>query len=312
MDTGDAAPSTSRSRSTGRKVVRAKRGGGGAKKAPVPPKVTAPVSTRSRKRSVTPAARLAKKVKTRGVEAEEEPPKKAGPKLRTRKATHPMRLRPRPRTLTRRNAAVRKLVRNANTRAHRTTTAERQNREEVTQTDFSLGVLDWSPWKEAIAQSTSRKSDSWIPRRNDHVGVRNVDAFQHDTQKAAVYEFAVQSPDGKKYPVLSRTTGGFNSCHWDTKLLNTPPVEAQLDRVVKRGCKLYARRAIFSKPVTVDRNKVTSVDELRSIIHKSYDYPWQKHYDIPSRRYLHRNVMKDGVLISDNTRSLTFKNWTLF
>lgn len=302
-DDATPGPSTSRSRSRApaRKVVKAKRGGA-AKKTPVA-KPTSPVrAARGRKRSVTPAARPAKKVKKVADEPKAEAPKKAGPTLRARRATHPMKLRPRPRTLT----AARKLVRTAKARSLRASVTEKKNREEVQQSEFSLGVLDWSPWKAAITPSTPRKSsssESWIPRRNEHTGLRNVDIFEHDTLKPAVYEFAVQTPGGKKYPVLSRTTGGFNSCHWDTKLLNTTPVESQIDRVVKRGCKLFARRALFEKPVTVDRENVDTMDELRSLIHKTYDYPWQEHYDIPSRRYLHRTVMKDGVLISDNKRS---------
>ena len=301
MDTSEAAPSTSRSRpTTGRKIVRAKRASERVKKTPAP-KIASPYrATRGRKRSLTPTARPLKKAKA---EPEVTSPKKTGPRLRPRKTTHSMKLRPRPRALTGRTTRVRKLVNTARTRVHRASAVERQNREEVQQSDFSLGTLDWSPWKEAVAPSTSRKSDVWIPRRNEHTGVRNVDVFQHDTQKPAVYEFAVQTPDGKKYPVLSRTTAGFDGCHWDTKLLNTPPVETQIDRVVKRGCKLYARRALFNKPVTIERDNINTIDELRSIIHKSYDYPWQEHYDIPSRRYLHRTVMKDGVLISDNRRS---------
>ena len=301
MDTSEATSSTSRSRpTTVRKIVRAKRGSDRVKKTPAP-KIASPVrATRGRKRSVTPAARPLKRVKA---ESEPKAPKKIGPRLRPRKTTHSMKLRPRPRTFTGRTTTVRKLVNTARTRAHRASAVERQNREEVLQSDFSLGTLDWSPWKEAVVPSTPRKSDAWIPRRNKHTGVRNVDVFQHDTQKPAVYEFAVQTPDGKRYPVLSRTTVGFNGCHWDTKLLNTPPVETQIDRVVKRGCKLYARRALFNRPVTIERDNGNTFDELRSIIHKSYDYPWQEHYDISSRRYLHRTVMKDGVLISDNKRS---------
>ena len=301
MDTSEGALSTSRP-TTARKIIRAKRGSERVKKTPAL-KISSPVrATRGRKRSVTPTARPLKKAKAEP-EPEVKSSKKIGRRLRPRKTTHSMKLRPRPRTLTGRTTTVRKLVNTARTRAQRASVVERKNREEVQQSDFSLGAFDWSPWKEAVAPSTSTKSDAWIPRRNEHTGVRNVDIFQHDTQKPAVYEFAVQTPDGKKYPVLSRTTAGFDGCHWDTKLLNTPPVETQIDRVVKRGCKLYARRALFNKPATIERDNVSTIDELRSIIHKSYDYPWQEHYDIPSRRYLHRTVMKDGVLISDNRRS---------
>ena len=310
-DASAAAPTPKRA---GRRVVTAKRGTvGAARKAPAKRAASPAKATRGTKRAATPTptptpgTRAAKKRKTAEKETEPETKKPAvrvaAP--RSRRTKHPMKLRPRTCTLRGRDITVRKLVKTAVARSHTSAAAERENREEVAHTDFLVGdVLDWTPWKEAITPSAPKKSAaSWIPRRNDHTGLRNVDIFQQDKQKPAIYEFAVQTPEGRKYPVLSRTTGGFSGCHWDTKLLNTTPVEEQLDRVVKRGCKLYARRALFNKPVSVERENVSSVDELRSLMHKTYDYPWQEHYDVPSRRYLHRTVMKDGVLISDNRRS---------
>ncbi len=318
MDTTDTgrttAAATSAGRATGRKVVKAKRGAAGTrsrKATPVPSPVQKKGAKRARDRSRTPASKVKKMavadadgVPTPTVVTAAPPKKAAGPKLRARKSKHPMSLRPR--VCNGRSTVVRKLIAKAKATRAVAMATKRLNREDVSKAYFSLDGFTWSPWKQAVAPVSPRRSDSWIPRRGNRTGVRNVDIFGHDTMKPAMYEFAVETPEGRKYPVLSRTTGGFNSCHWDTKLLNTPPVEAQLDRVIRRGCKLYARRALFpgegDDSVSVNDKDVSSVQELRSLIWKTYDYAWQEHYDTTSRRYLHRTVMKDGVLISDNTR----------
>ena len=307
MDTDDVAPAktpTPAVRATARKTLKAKRGGAAAKKVTVARPPTPIRATRGRKRSATPTARPMKRAKAGDdAAAKAGPSRKAAPTVRPRRRAHLMKLRPRPRTTP--HAAARKHVKTAATRARKSVEAARKNREAVPQTDLNLsGILTWSPWREAVVPTTPGKSDSWIPRKNYHPGYRNTDAFQHDTKKPAVYEFAVQTPEGRKYPVLSRTSAGFNGRHWDTKLLSSTPVESQLDRVVKRGCKLFARRALFTAPASRSGGSgVSSLDELRSLLHQTYDYPWQEHYDSASRRYLHRTVMRDGVLISDNTRA---------
>ena len=315
MDTTDVGETSARTgRATGRKVVRAKRGGAGTrprKATPIPTTHIKKAAKRARDHSKTSTPKVKKMAVADADDAPipkvvptVTPKKAAGPKLRARKSTHPMALRPHIRKG--RSTVVRKLIAKAKAARGVTTATDKVNREDVSKADFSLDGFTWSPWKQAIASVSPRRSDSWIPRRGNRTGVRNIDIFGHDTVKPAMYEFAVETPEGRKYPVLSRTTGGFNSCHWDTKLLNTPPVEAQLDRVIRRGCKLYARRALFPEEgedqVTVNDNDVSTVEELRSLIGKTYDYAWQEHYDTTSRRYLHRTVMKDGVLISDNTR----------
>ncbi len=311
MDTTDAGETSARAgKATGRKVVCAKQGGAGtrprkATAIPITPKKTAAKRARDHSKTTAP------KVKKMAVaDADDAPIPKVVPtaapkdaaraKPRARKSTHPMALRPHVRE--RRSTFVRRLIAKVKT----TMATDKVNREDVSKADFSLDGFTWSPWKQAIASVSPRRSDSWIPRRGNRTGVRNVDIFGYNTMNPAMYEFAVETPEGHKYPVLSRTTGGFNSCHWDTKLLNTPSVEAQLDRVIRRGCKLYARQAIFPKEgeyqVIVNPDDLITLQELRSLICKTYDYAWQEHYDTNSGRSLHRTVMKDGVLISDNTR----------
>ena len=184
----------------------------------------------------------------------------------------------------------------------KSTTSEKIRRERVIDNEVCFDELNWSSWKPAIAPVAMDKKYEWIERRGERPGVRNIDLFTNNCDRPAVYEFAVQTPAGdKKYPVLSRTTAGFTGSHWDTKLLNGLSVESQLDRVVKRGCKVFVRRALFSRPIKSKKTgQVTTVNELRSLMQKTYDYAWQEHYDVPSRKYFHRNVRKDGVVISDN------------
>ncbi len=181
---------------------------------------------------------------------------------------------------------------------------KRVNREKVNNDKFILNDLKWSSWKPAmVGNNESDEKYTWMERRGDHLGVRNIDLFRKTSHRPSVYEFAVQTPGSiELHPVLCRATAGFTGCHWDTKLLNGLSVECQVDRVLKRGCKLYARRAPFSRPVNLAKKDVSSVEELRSLIHKCYDYAWNEHYDTSSRKYFHRNVKRNGVAISDNPK----------
>ena len=180
--------------------------------------------------------------------------------------------------------------------------AEKIKREKIEDDDFFLNQLNWSSWKPAMAPVAMDTKQEWIERRGERPGVRNVDLFTSNCHKPAVYEFAVQPPRSDNiHPVLSRATAGFTGNHWDTKLLNGLSVEAQVDRVLKRGCKVFVRRAPFSRPIkNKNAGEVSTLNELRSLIQKTYDYAWQEHYDVPSRKYFHRNVRRDGAVISDN------------
>lgn len=297
----------------GRKIVKAKRGGAkkvtaAAAKTPTPVK-----ASKGTKRSRTPALETPKFKKTRAASASPAPKRVpvavAGPSAapatkqvvrRTPRTKHVMKLRPRIVDGVRYNPTAKKVLKKAVLRkpvAAATAAPIRKNRETGA---FPLDILDWSPWQPAMSLQKMRGGD-WIPRLGDY-GWRNTEALYNDPQEAVLYEFAVETPAGKKYPVLYRTSEGFSGCHWDTKLLNTPALMEQIDRILNKGCKLYLRSAQLDDSFTVNGQVIECMNELRSYIHKNYDYAWQQHYDIPSRRYLHRNVLRDGVLISDNRR----------
>lgn len=187
-------------------------------------------------------------------------------------------------------------------------------REEATSDNFILSDLDWSHWKQVIRrQAPLNKDDSWERRLPDHVGYRR-NTITPQSHEPSVYEFAVLTPEKQKVPVLASVTTGMNGRHWEGAMLGKPKLRAQIDRVLRRGCKLYARRARFSArdmpsiyekcPVERKgkRSRVSTdeaVNELRGLMMKVHDYAWRDHYDIDSRTYSHRSVIASGVRVSD-------------
>ena len=172
-------------------------------------------------------------------------------------------------------------------------------RETIPETRFVLGALDWSVWNLAMAEKapTDDPDEGWAPRPGkDHVGMRKPVLFPN-TMCEAMYEFAVQPQDGaRKYPVYYRTTEGFDRASWDTYLLRNKRVKGQVDQVIKKGCKLFVRRAKLdksAKPLVLDEKPVNSVADLKGLIQETYDYAWDM--SIRSKR---RDVIKRGKLIS--------------
>ncbi len=194
----------------------------------------------------------------------------------------------------------------ASVKASRTSPVPRCKREDVAD-QLVLTDLKWSTWKPAIVPTTVapeiKDGGEWVERRGERPGLRNIELFSGKSHNPAVYEFAVQAPGSEDlHPVLSRATAGYTGSHWDAKFLSTLSVEAQVDRVLKRGCKIFARRAPYARPISAKKDQPSSLGELRSLIHKTYDYAWQEHYDVDARKYFHRNVRRNGVAISDNPK----------
>ena len=178
----------------------------------------------------------------------------------------------------------------------RTKPSKRCNREDVTKTNFRLRNLTWSPWKVGMAEkSPDDESEEWIPRRGEGYGVRRSGLFQNGSDTAAVYEFAVQTARRcRKHPVYVSCTAGFSGLQWDTYLLKQGHLSGQVDNVLRKGCKLFVRRAKVNTPQRVDDKTVKSVQELRHLIRQTYDYAWSK-VPTTSTRGAVRSLTKRGV-----------------
>lgn len=173
----------------------------------------------------------------------------------------------------------------------------RKRRELVPHTRFVLNTLRWTTWREAMLSdppSSDVDAERWSQRRGVRLGVRDATLFQNDTEVPAVYEFAVQAKERcKKYPVYFSTTRGFSRLHWDTYLLKQEGINQQIDEVLRKGCKLYVRRAKVEKAVKCEDKLVGTVQELRSLMTKTYDYAW--------RSPTHRQLTRNGVAISNRS-----------
>ena len=179
----------------------------------------------------------------------------------------------------------------------------RVNRENVRNKDFLLANLSWSDWKVGVASRPPRglSRDEWEPRHEDHVGVRNTHLFDGETVRPSVYEVAVQpEPGAPKYPVACAVTSGFQQRNWDRVVLKDY-AHHQVDRVLKRGCKLIVRRASIRPSKKSGGTIEDSMRELRSLIGRHYDYAWKCRYDVDSRTYPNRQLFRNDKMISDGS-----------
>ena len=209
---------------------------------------------------------------------------------------------------------------------------EKVLREQQKGDDFLLFDLDWTNWRCAVAlnpPTSSRAASSWVSRHRGApdpttaststgtpvpIGSRKRHLFP-DMSVPAVYEVAVEAPNSvKKTPVLSSVTKGLDdSRSWEGALLSSPHVKEQVNKVVQRGCKLYVRRAPFSKdnmgPLVAKsglKAKDVGTDEeainqLRGLLIRSCDYCWRRRYDksTESRSRVQRPLTWKKVTISE-------------
>ena len=186
-------------------------------------------------------------------------------------------------------------------------------REETTKATFPLGNLEWSHWKRAIQRKHPENSSRWEGRLDGHPGARHVFPFP-DTSRAAVYEVAVKVPEhDNKIPVLASVKQGIKGQSWEAALLSKDKLRNQVDRVLRKGCKLYVRQAPFSvrdmpsvyrrcgveRKAGAARSTADAVHELRGLMTKVCDYAWRDHYDVETRTYSHRGLVVNGVKVSD-------------
>ena len=186
-------------------------------------------------------------------------------------------------------------------------------RENLSSTKF-MPDLTWSKWYSAFQMEEPKtRADGWAVRSDAHGSFVHKKLFYHDTKVPGVYELAVQPIEGcKKYPVWHTITGGFNSVHWDTYLTHRPHIQGQLDEVLDNGGKVFVRRgkAATTKPYTInvqvkhpksgETETAKSMNELRSLMNKVYDYAWSVKGGVKGSRIRHRDLQKKGVQISNS------------
>ncbi|KAL3852419.1 hypothetical protein ACJMK2_016062 [Sinanodonta woodiana] len=194
-------------------------------------------------------------------------------------------------------------------------------REKVSESKFKRGPLEqlkWSSWHLGImaklpkkgtvggqGKSTARNcagktsqrvskhglSNAWHTCKH-YIGFRKVDLFKNDTRSKALYEIAIQLPrKPKKYVVYFRLSKGFaNSGFWDTYLIHDKSVQAEIKKVLKKGCNIHVRRGVIPGHSARSMDLFSKVkDHLRN----NYDYAWRKEVN---RKKLHRKVeMNNGI-----------------
>ena len=163
-------------------------------------------------------------------------------------------------------------------------TAKTVKREAVNEENFILKDLHWSPWTLAMKPKpdTRASEPGWsttsltvLPSST----LSQPDLFKGDTDRPTLYEMAIEdSKKRQQVPVYHTVTKGFDKTCWDTYLLRGFNIKWQLKKSLKKGQKLYVRKAPLSLPMKVkgQRKEVSAVEELRSLMKASYDYAWNK------------------------------------
>ncbi|KAK2181913.1 hypothetical protein NP493_376g00015 [Ridgeia piscesae] len=117
-------------------------------------------------------------------------------------------------------------------------------------------------------QRPSDSGSGWLRRQNG-VGYRNIRVLS-EMNMPAIYEFAVEPPgETVKYPVYLTGTVGFQNIRLDTYFLRQEHLARQINRVLKRGCVLFVRRAKIQKP-----SRENSAQKTKAQLMKLYDYAW--------------------------------------
>ena len=173
-------------------------------------------------------------------------------------------------------------------------------RERASNSSVNLGGCDWSGWRELYtSKEPSRRSwaTTWcgvLPSEGQEYWRRKT-MFPNISRKTGLYEISVQTkPRRKRRVVYSGVIDGprhakMKSHNWE-KLLFSCGVkgrqslyERQIQKLLSRGCKVFVRRALFSKRQLHKLNRL-----------QQYDYAW--HIDSNDN---FRDISMDGIAISD-------------
>jgi hypothetical protein len=178
--------------------------------------------------------------------------------------------------------------------------ANRVPRETVPGTKFALSSLQWSPWKLAMCDQAPDDRDVWQERSRGKPGVRNVGLFSRSSDKAAVYEFAVQrSHSRKKYVVYAKATSGFSEQLWDAALLKRDGAQVEIDAVISQGCQVYVRRALIKGRVNLEGKALDTPRQVGAFLRSRYDYAWRFGRRSGSTHMAHRQMdIGSGIVVS--------------
>ena len=162
----------------------------------------------------------------------------------------------------------------------------RLKRENVSERNFRLNRLTWTPWQLAIIPEYSGETGgrrNWRKRKNGRGYIRH-SIFGGKFQYTALYECAVQRRRRtKRYVVYSVSSSGFKTS-WGSRLLDKR-AKNQVDKVLRQGCSVYIRRAILTSH--------TKQEVVQSL--KLYDYAWRK---LRLHRFIPRRIVKSSIKLS--------------
>ena len=147
------------------------------------------------------------------------------------------------------------------------------NREKVPDTSFRFNRLRWSPWKlAAVPAEAEVRSGAWRrflrgAARARGGAVLGVGAGGRG-QGTVLCEAAVQTrPGARRHVVWCRVLPASSANRLSlSRLLASPSVRAQLDRVMRSGCRVWVRWAKVSR--------CQNEGEIKQQVKDVYDYAW--------------------------------------
>ena len=131
-----------------------------------------------------------------------------------------------------------------------------------------LNDAPWTKWQLVLSPSEPDDNLSWEKRSGTSKGYRRKIICGGRYKKAAIYEFAVQAKEHcKRYVVFCKSSKGFvlDKGSWESKLLRSPGVKEQIENMLKKDGRIFARKCVLKK-------FSPHYDKVAYLSH--YDYAW--------------------------------------
>ncbi|XP_076444170.1 uncharacterized protein LOC143282420 [Babylonia areolata] len=148
--------------------------------------------------------------------------------------------------------------------------ARRLNREKVPDTNFRLRQLKWSPWQLAVVSAEEdTKSGQWRRFMGGVAKVRGGGVLGGGSsaraQRSVMCEAAVQTrPGARRHVVWCRVLPASSANRLSlSRLFMAPSARAQMDRVIRSGCRVWVRWA-----------RIGQHEEVKQQVKDIYDYAW--------------------------------------